>query len=517
MFAGERPLPGTVPFRRRELRFAPPHHSPAGKHRMSRLPDWGKDDLPEPLPYSFRNVLRTIGPGAILLAASIGGGEWLIGPTTAVTHGMTIFWIATTAILLQLVFNLEAIRYTLYTGEPIITGIMRLKPGSAIWGWFYTIISVCQLGVPALAKSSASVVFAIALSRTLGDTDSGMVLFFTYCVMALGVILLLSGKKVERTLEILSWGMIAYIFVFLTAVNIFCVPFEHSLETLKGFFGFKGNFQFAFLPEKIDVLLLATLAATAGSGGIGNLAISNWARDKGFGMGGKVGAIGGAFSGEHSEPSHVGKVFPITAENLKRWATWCRYVQADQVWLWALGCFVGMYLNVNLATAIIPPEMAGEMKGIGAGTFQAEYLAKNYWSGLRILGLLNGFWILFSTHLGNTDVLVRTITDIAWTGSSRVRAWRGGSITVFYYALLGIVTLVGAVTVPFGTAIQLFTYLGVVANVVLALGAVQILLVNRRLLPPELQPSMWRQGALGVTALFYTLVTSAVVYKQLAG
>ena len=48
------------------------------------LPDWQSGDLPEPLPLTGRNILRTIGPGAILLAGSIGGGEWVIGPLMAV-------------------------------------------------------------------------------------------------------------------------------------------------------------------------------------------------------------------------------------------------------------------------------------------------------------------------------------------------------------------------------------------------------------------------------------------------
>src|SRR6185436_14726439 len=127
---------------------------------MSQLPAWGQDDLPEPLPFSLRNIFRTIGPGAILLATSIGGGEWLIGPTSAVQYGTSIFWIATVAIALQLVFNLEAMRYTLYTGEPIMTGIMRLGPSAGFWGTAYSVLSVLQLGVPALAKSCAAVIFA---------------------------------------------------------------------------------------------------------------------------------------------------------------------------------------------------------------------------------------------------------------------------------------------------------------------------------------------------------------------
>src|SRR5687768_644999 len=57
------------------------------------LPPWRVADLPEPLPFNVKNLFRTIGPGAILLATSIGGGEWLVGPTAGVKHGLSVFWI----------------------------------------------------------------------------------------------------------------------------------------------------------------------------------------------------------------------------------------------------------------------------------------------------------------------------------------------------------------------------------------------------------------------------------------
>lgn len=99
-----------------------------------QLPDWTVSDLPAPPAFNRRNLLKVIGPGAILLATSIGGGEWLVGPAAGVRFGTGVMWIATIAIGLQLIFNLEGIRYTLYTGEPIYAGFMRLKPGSAFWG-----------------------------------------------------------------------------------------------------------------------------------------------------------------------------------------------------------------------------------------------------------------------------------------------------------------------------------------------------------------------------------------------
>lgn len=470
---------------------------------MSRLPAWGRADLPEPLPLSFRNALRTIGPGAILLAASIGGGEWLVGPAVAVKHGIGLFWIATLAIVLQTIFNLEAMRYTLYTGEPIVAGFMRLRPSSRFWATIYSVLSVAQLGMPALGAASATVIFAAFAGRLPGGADTTALIWLTYLVMALTLLILMSGATVERTLERASWAMIIMIFAFLFTSNLLFVPAEHWLATFQGFF------QFGYWPPGVDIVLLTTLAATAGSGGIGNIAISNWARDKGFGMGAAVGAIPGALGGRNISLSHVGKVFEINVENLRRWRSWTRYVFFDQVVLWAGGCFIGMYLNVNLATAIAPP--GTNLSDLGAGAFQAKYMAERLWSGFWVLALLNGFWILFSTHLGNTDGLVRVVTDILWI--EKIRDWNVGSVRRLYYTLLILFTVWGAITARWGTAMTLFQALGVVASLVLALGSIQVLLVNTRLLPAELRPPLWKRAALLVCAGFYIIMFLAVIVR----
>ncbi len=120
-------------------------------HPADKLPPWEEADLPAPPPVNFRNKLRMAGPGAILLAASIGGGEWLIGPAAAVQYGAAILGLVTIAIILQVIFNLEGIRYTLYTGEPIYGGFLRLKPGPRFWTPFYLILSIVHLGWPTLA------------------------------------------------------------------------------------------------------------------------------------------------------------------------------------------------------------------------------------------------------------------------------------------------------------------------------------------------------------------------------
>ena len=103
------------------------------------LPDWEVADLPAPPPYRFSRAFRTVlGPGIIALGGSIGSGEWLLGPAITAQYGGRLLWIATVAILLQSFINTEAIRYTIYTGEPMFSGYMRCKPGSRFWAFFYS-------------------------------------------------------------------------------------------------------------------------------------------------------------------------------------------------------------------------------------------------------------------------------------------------------------------------------------------------------------------------------------------
>jgi hypothetical protein len=139
-----------------------------------------------------------------------------------------------------------------------------------------------------------------------------------------------------------------------------------------------------------------------------------------------------------------------------------RYVTVDQIWVWALFCFLGMYLNVNLAVGIIPHGTS--LSGLGTGAYQAQYMAEKLWSGFWFLTLLNGFWILFSTQLGNTDILARTITDVSWLSSAKVRGWRGGDVRGVYYTALFVVSAWAIATLWLGRALSMFTILANMAG-----------------------------------------------------
>ena len=462
---------------------------------------WDVSDLPAPPPFNWRNLFKVIGPGAVMAATSIGGGEWLVGPAAAVKYSAAIFGIATAAIVLQVIFNLEAIRYTVYTGEPIYGGIMRLKPGPRFWAGFYAALGFFQLGWPALAGSAAATLFGAVSGRMPGEQDQGVHAWVATALIAAIVAILSFGGTIERMLEYFAWVMLAVVFLFLVTVNVAFVPAGHWWTTFKGFFSLSG------FHHPIEWGLIGALAATAGSGGMGNLTVTNWVRDKGFGMGAKVGAIPSAVGGSEIVLSHVGTVFPATAENQARWREWMRYVRADQIWVWGLFCFLGMYLNVNLATAIVP--RGTDLQGLAAGAYQAQYLSK-IWHGLWFLTLFNGFWILFKTQLGNTDVLVRTVTDALWMASPRARGNKRG-IRAIYYGVLVLFSVWGVFAIRLASPFQLFKLLANMAGIVLAIAGVQIFLVNRRFLPAPLRPPLWREAGLLACSAFYAFFGAFVV------
>ena len=120
------------------------------------LPTWKVGELPAPPKFGWGGIIRVIGPGAIALSMSIGSGEWLIGPAVTVQFGLVLLWITTVAVFLQVVFNTEAIRYTLYTGEPILTGIMRTWPGPRVWGTVYWLFSFLSNVWPGWAATAAT-------------------------------------------------------------------------------------------------------------------------------------------------------------------------------------------------------------------------------------------------------------------------------------------------------------------------------------------------------------------------
>ena len=100
-----------------------------------------------------------------------------------------------------------------------------------------------------------------------------------------------------------------------------------------------------------------------------------------------------------------------------------------------------------------------------------------------------GAWVLFKTQLDILEGLTRAITDILWTGSRRVRAWRGGDVRVVYYAVLAAAVVFGLVALRQAQPIFLLQLGANAGGIVFVVSSLHILRVNTTLLPPALSPA----------------------------
>ena len=92
------------------------------------MPPWQVDELIPPTVRRRRSFVGILGPGILLAGGAIGAGEWLFGPAVTAQYGGTLLWLASLSIIFQVFCNLMMMRYTLYSGEPIIVGDHNDRP-----------------------------------------------------------------------------------------------------------------------------------------------------------------------------------------------------------------------------------------------------------------------------------------------------------------------------------------------------------------------------------------------------
>ena len=482
----------------------------------SGLEPWRIAELPHaPRPQGL-GWFSAIGPGVIVLGVSIGSGEFLLGPAAFVKYGLSLLWVVGVAALLQTLLNVELMRYTLATGEPIVTGFMRTRPHPTFWAWFYAALYFLQMGWPGWAGAAAGAVFFLFAKRlpTIGET--GTVYAIGAGLYLLCGAILMIGRRIERTLEYLNWIMIALIIGGLGGLALLFVPLPTWGVAVAGFAGYDvktGSFQ--LVPAGADYFLLGAFAAYAGGGGVANLTLSNWARDKGYGMSSIVGFIPAAVGGKKVALAHSGSTFTPDAEALTRWRGWWRIVRVDQWGVFFTGAILGMGLPALLYVTFVPA--GSDIRGLGVAAALAQAVATQkgaiFGGAIAILGV----WILFKAQLDILEGMTRAITDILWTGSARIRSWRGGDVRVVYYSVLAVISVWGIFALRLTQPIILLALSANMAGIVFIISSIHLLYVNTRLLPVALRPPLWRRLALVALALFYgfflTLWLWSLVFK----
>jgi hypothetical protein len=510
------------------------------------LPAWSVTELPEPPALSWRHWTRFIGPGIVMMGIQIGGGEWLFGPEVTARYGGGLMWIATVAIIFQVFYNIECGRYALYCGEPVFTGFMRTRPGPRFW---IGVILLLNLGafIPGLSTHAAAMLASLMLDRPPGESDSSLVTGLAYALLIVAVLPVLIGGKIYNTLQWIMTTKVVVVLGFCLVIGVLCVSPANWTKIFSGFLKFgtvpaigaDGNettvnllahrFQTGAWPiiELGNIAVLGAFAGYAGGGGLANATYSNFVRDKGWGMGATVGAIPSAVGGHSIALSHLGKVFPITPQNLARWRGWWRYIITDQAFIWGPGCVMGMALPALLSLQFAPHSMLAGQKldwaqslitadGIRHAPQFAAATAKILW----IVTVLVGMLVMLPSQMSIVDDVSRRWTDILWSGSQQVREnLSGNQVRRIYYTILSLYVLWSLVCAylfsTYGTPKLMTIVIANLNNVAIGITAVHLLWINTRLLPRELKPRWYNRLGVAGCAIFYLgLALLVFVHKQ---
>src|SRR5688572_6268848 len=440
------------------------------------MPRWDTGELIDAPRFTWKNALAMIGPGLVMGASAIGGGEWLAGPAVTAKYGGALLWVATVSIFFQVIYNIEISRYALYTGEPIFTGKFRLPPHAMLWLVVYLLLDWGSIA-PYLVTNAAVPLEAIFLQR-LPDAGVNAADWWLHKGVCTGLWLLLLvplifGGKIYDSLKVLMSMKLIVVIGFLLFLGIFFAKPASWIDIISGLFKFgnvpvPGNevknvfvefFSGRPFPE-LDlslVAMIAALAAIAGNGGLTNTPISNFTRDQGWGMGHKVGAIPSVVGGHGITLSHVGCVFQVNEQSLPRWKRWVRHITRDQLVVWMGACLIGVSLPSILSVEFlkrgtnasdwtmaaltaegVQKQVTEPSPGVLAhheplkGVIAGPALGKFMWGAT----LFCGFLVLVTSQTTTMDGFCRRWVDVTWTAVPALRKLETDKVKYVYFTAL---------------------------------------------------------------------------------
>jgi hypothetical protein len=271
------------------------------------------------------------------------------------------------------------------------------------------------------------------------------------------------------------------------------------------------------LPLDLAMLgYLTAMAAISGSGGLTNTTISGYTRDQGWGMGKHVGAIPSVIGGRGLRLSHVGMVFPITAESVRRFRRWYRHVLRDQLVVWTPACFLGIALPSMLSIQFlrrgteVGESAVAAMTANGVAQAAGPTLGPVFW----YITIFCGFLVLGPSAATTADGVLRRWVDVFWTASSRLRRLDPGKIRHVYFGVLCAYAAFGLLAIWWGRPENLLLWATTIYNFALGFSCWHVLAVNLILLPREIRPGWGTRIALVLSGTFFLALGALVTLKN---
>jgi hypothetical protein len=416
-------------------------------------------------------------------------------------------WIITISALLQVFYNIEFSRYVIATGEVPIVGFGRVPPGARLWIPFSLLALFFAFIWGGWAKSAAQGLYALIYGEipTAADTTTVTLLAILLLLVVLGITVV--SRKITRGLELANLVSIGIQLLFLLILDLFIVPFSVWWDALRGLV------TPALPPEGSDATLLGGLAGfTALASGL-NWYVMNHYRDKGYGMGHRVGYLSG-LRGERQQVRAVGVTFPDDEKNAALWKRWMGFLKLDMWVVFFGGAMIGMFLPIILMRQMVL--LTGEKPTqANVPTFVANALDQHYGRWLFYIALFIGFLILFDTQLGIFEALVRNMTDAVNT-SPRLQQAINGDPRRFYYPFMIVLIAVIGLFLQFFQPATLVLISANMSNFGALVFPFLLIYLNSRL-PKTARPKAWSYVILLLNFVFFGFFFLNFAFDQLTG
>jgi|GEM_PF-251419 len=386
-------------------------------------------------------LLYVLGPSVIALGISLGSGEWMLGPLNIGLRGFQgIGWVILVSAVLQVFYIVEVARFTLATGEAPILAFGRTPPHWVVWVplALFSFYSAFILG--GWATSASQSLFALIVGRPSAPAEAELVRILAIALLLTTYLFVIFGRKIERTLEASQGVFMAFLLIGLTVVTLVVVPLNVWGQAWLSLVTFTAP------PKGTDPSLLGSLAGfTALASGL-NFMVVGYYRDKGYGMGAKVGYLSGWIGGKGGTLSASGKIFPEDQKNAIVWKRWFRYLLIDQWGVYFIGCLIGILVPSILVSYLSKISGAEALSSGTIITYAATQLGQRFGPVLFGWALLMGFGMLWTTQIVVLELLVRNMTDAVYGLSGRVRQWLGHDPRKFYYGyMLFLIVVIGVI------------------------------------------------------------------------
>lgn len=481
-------------------------------------PELPLDDLPSPetvfkVPHiGFKQMLTLVlGPSMIALGVSIGSGEWLLGPLAAAKYGFIgIGWIILVSAILQTFYNVEVARYTVATGEVPIVGFTRTPPGIRFWVAFTLLIIYVSWIWGGWAAAAGQSLFTLFTGRPHRPEELEIVRLIGIGLMLLAFGMFFFGERISRTLEIFNTVMVFFCLFALIAIAVVVVPFSFWSNA------FRGLVTFAPPPKGIDISLLGALAGYTGFASGMNFMLINYYRDKGYGMGSKVGYIAGIVGGTQHEMLSSGVTFPDSPQNTATWKRWFKFLLIDQWMIFFIGAIIGMMVPSILVSYLASAPGAGTPDMNNMPIYAATELGRLYGPLLFSFTLFVGALTLFKTQSNILEMLIRNTTDAAYTMSARFRAYIKGDPRRFYYPFALVLVIIIGIVIHLALPTRLLIISANMANFAAIIFPFVIMYLNRQL--PKTAKIRWTgYVALVLNVIFFGFFFVNFLAVQLTG